>query len=752
PTSVCADMENLAREVQVGCGVLVVAEEVLDDRTLTQFAALLESQPSWSELPVCIIAGGRQPVQYRLRRLAGFAPNANITILERPFHPETLIASVETALRSRQRQYQVRDLLENIRQNEERLEITLGSISDAFAALDRNWRFTYANKAYLDMVSPLHASTGSLLGKLVWELFPDVLESEMGRRYRDAMATQKADAFEVFYEPLGAWLEVRVFPTPDILSIYARDITKRKKTEQALSESEVRFRATFDQASTLISILDANGNMKDINKSALAAYKLHDKREIGLPFWQTSCWKGCSIIQAHIRNAVENAARGQASHFETAFYTADGEERWADLCITPIKDGDRLVFILAEGYDITELREARRALEEARDLAVQASRAKDDFLASLSHELRTPLNPVLLIASEGVSNPDLPEDVRKDFDAIRKNVALEARLIDDLLDLTLITRGKLSLDMRAHDVHQLLRDAIANVRTEIDQKKIDLTTRFEGNLTVWGDSVRLQQVFWNVLKNAVKFTPDGGQITVATRLGQEDRMLCVKISDTGIGMSESELKRVFRSFTQGDHASGAGSHRFGGLGLGLAISKMLVDVHSGTISAFSEGPGKGASFEICLPMPAGEESREPLAANTAEERNPIRQSTSRLDAGRILLVEDHEPTRSTLERLLTRRGYNVICAGTIREAHARAECHTFDLVISDIGLPDGSGNDLMSALRVQYGLRGIAVTGYGMDEDIAQSQRSGFISHLTKPVTVQALESALMNAAAGVGA
>jgi PAS domain S-box-containing protein len=740
---ICADFGDLMETAARGCGAMVIAEEALEDRALTRLAAMLAEQPSWSELPICIIGGGHQPVQFSLRRLAGYAPKANITVLERPFHPETLVCSVEAALRSRIRQYQVRDLLQSVREKEERLENLLGSISDAFAALDRNWRFTYANRAFMELVGSLFRSANQLLGESVWTLFPDIRHQEMGLRFQQAMDRQQPDAFEVYYAPLDAWLDLRVFPTPELLSIYVRDISQRKATEQALTESEVRFRATFDQASTMISILDTEGSIKDINNSALAAYKMAEKSEIGLCYWDSVCWRGCEVVRGHIRDAVKAAVRGEASHFETAYFTAEGEERWTDLYITPIKDADRLVFILSEGHDITELRQARRALEGARDMAVQASRAKDDFLASLSHELRTPLNPVLLVASEGATNLALPDDVRKDFDAIRKNVALEARLIDDLLDLTLITRGKMKLEVGAHDLHSILTDAIANVRTDALQKDLTIATRFYGAPMVWGDAVRLQQVFWNVLKNAVKFTPRSGEVMIQT-LPTADEGVCIRITDNGIGMTESELNRIFRSFTQGDHANGGGSHRFGGLGLGLAISSKLVEMHDGKIKALSDGPGKGASFEICLPTAPVAAQAVPIAgtAPTAGPHSP------QYPQWRILLVEDHEPTRNTLERLLRRRGYNVVCAATVHEARLNAAKEKFDLVISDIGLPDGTGNELMHHLRRNHGLRGIAVTGYGMEEDIAQTRRSGFISHLTKPVTVQALESALLAAAA----
>jgi signal transduction histidine kinase len=236
-------------------------------------------------------------------------------------------------------------------------------------------------------------------------------------------------------------------------------------------------------------------------------------------------------------------------------------------------------------------------MERARDEALAASRAKDDFLAALSHELRTPLNPVLLLASEAVKNPHLPPEVRMDFDTIAKNVALEARLIDDLLDLTRMTRGHLVLHPYPVDIHAALQDAVATVQAELKQKQLQLSLSLEAELhTVRGDATRLLQVFWNILKNAVKFTPEGGKISVTTRACAASGILEVEIADTGIGMSPEEIDRIFNAFSQGDHAINGDVHRFGGVGLGLAISRVLVELHQGQINASSAGRGHGADW------------------------------------------------------------------------------------------------------------------------------------------------------------
>jgi CheY-like chemotaxis protein len=359
--------------------------------------------------------------------------------------------------------------------------------------------------------------------------------------------------------------------------------------------------------------------------------------------------------------------------------------------------------------------------------------------------LRTPLNPVLLLATEAAANLQLAPEVREDFETIAKNVALEARLIDDLLDLTRIVRGKLALETRPVDVHESLRDALAMAREEIAQKQIALTLKLDAaECVVHGDDVRLKQVFWNVIKNAAKFTPESGKIVIESRTSIDGTSLEVSVTDTGIGMLPEELARIFEAFSQGDHAFQV-PHRFGGMGLGLAISRMMIELHSGAISASSGGRNQGTTFLIKLPVlrdvapfraSIGNTGRCAASVDAAEMPSPANPC-------RVLLVEDHKPTARALTQLLVRRNYLVVAADCVAAARAAVRRQSFDLLISDIGLPDGNGYELMEELRREYGLPGIALTGYGMEEDVNRSHAAGFIAHLTKPVSVQALDGAL---------
>ena len=268
---------------------------------------------------------------------------------------------------------------------------------------------------------------------------------------------------------------------------------------------------------------------------------------------------------------------------------------------TGMAEGDAVSQALAATS--RELAARQTALENARDEALAASRTKDEFLAALSHELRTPLNPVLLIASESARDPALPADQRELFTMIEKNVMHEARLIDDLLELTRISTGRMSLRLGPVDFDGAVSDAVATFRPRLREKQIELKLRLGAPaVRVRADAVRLHQVLVNVLGNAIKFTPEAGIIRVATQVDEVARSVSVEISDTGIGMNAEEMARIFDKFVQGDHARPGRGSRYGGLGLGLAISRNIVELHGGRISAASEGSGRGSTFTVVLPL------------------------------------------------------------------------------------------------------------------------------------------------------
>jgi signal transduction histidine kinase len=401
---------------------------------------------------------------------------------------------------------------------------------------------------------------------------------------------------------------------------------------------------------------------------------------------------------------------------------------------------DEKALILLAFRDITE----RKNLERQRELllsqeealrkdAEAAARAKDRFLAILSHELRTPLSPVVLTIAAMENHPDLPLTFREKVRMIRRNIDLETRLIDDLLDLSIVTSGKMRLQMQPTHVHTALTHAMQNCGSEMSAKKLNVYLDQQAdNDLVNADPARLQQVFWNLLRNAAKFTPEGGSIFISTAsCGDKIR---IEVRDTGMGIAPEFLSKVFDAFEQEDVKT---TRQFGGLGLGLAICKAVMDMHGGAIRADSRGSGTGATFTVELPVAA--------AVATELEASAAQPPRDHGVAGhlRVLLVEDHPDSREVLAALLGASKCAVMTASSVESALQLAAAERFDIIVSDLGLPDGTGYDLMKQLRDRYGMKGIALSGYGMAEDQRRSREAGFLAHVVKPVNVDQLIAAI---------
>jgi PAS domain S-box-containing protein len=444
---------------------------------------------------------------------------------------------------------------------------------------------------------------------------------------------------------------------------------------------------------------------------------------------------------------VERAYQGEAVVMPPMLYDPEangnvGRVRWVRVFLYPVtneEQGIQEVAVILE--DITERRHAEEELRAAKDLAesnekklVAANEAKDRFLAILSHELRTPLTPVMATV-QALQQEDLNEDIRPWLEIIHRNVELEARLIDDLLDLTRITKGKLQLNVSTCDVHVLLANVIEIYRSDVNAKGIRLSMELAAvHAQVQADPARLQQVFWNLVKNAVKFTPEGGDLIIHTVNASDGtaEVIRIEFTDTGIGIEPALLPKIFDAFEQGERTI---TRNFGGLGLGLAISKTLVDMHGGTLLAMSPGKNLGASFIVELdtsqaqalpPKEAGG------ARNAASSRKP-----------RILLIDDHIDTSTAVRMLLERQGYEIRVANSAAEAIATAQTYEFDLIVSDIGLPDESGLTLLGKLQTIRSAPAIALSGFGTEEDVARSHEAGFQEHLTKPFNLQKLRETI---------
>jgi PAS domain S-box-containing protein len=444
------------------------------------------------------------------------------------------------------------------------------------------------------------------------------------------------------------------------------------------------------------------------------------------------------ILNEHTRQPVESPVEkvmkhgvivGLANH--TLLIRKDGSEVPIDDSGAPIRDinGDVRGVVLVF-RDFSEHKRAERELLEAKEAAETASKVKDQFLAMLSHELRTPLTPVLATINLWEASEEVPPSLHPDLQMLRRSIELEARIIDDLLDLTRIARGMLSFSPENTDVHALIEFLVDLSQSEVQNKQLNLSLQLKAaQHHVHTDASRLQQVLWNIIRNAVKFTDARGEIVVTTSNGANGN-IDISVTDNGIGMTAETISKLFVPFEQADPTR---NRHYGGLGLGMAISNALVELLEGELHAKSEGLGRGSTFTLSFPT-----TRE-KAPSSETNRVPV---TSRSKV-RLLLIEDHSDTARALVRLLENRGYTIESVPNVAlglEATSRGD---FDLLLCDLGLPDGTGIDFIEKVRETDKTPAIALTGFGMQQDVERAQNAGFNAHLTKPVNLQKLEATI---------
>jgi len=355
----------------------------------------------------------------------------------------------------------------------------------------------------------------------------------------------------------------------------------------------------------------------------------------------------------------------------------------------------------------------------------------------LSHELRTPLTPVISVLESLETEPTQTGDTKASLAMIRRNIELETQLIDDLLDFTRIARDKMQLRFAPVDAHQAVSNVVEICRGKARSKNLHVHLNLRAkSCHVTADAAKFQQIIWNLLKNPIKFTPEAGDITVSSD-NPSETVFNVSVRDTGIGMEPEVMQRIFDPFEQGNRSF---EHRVGGLGLGLAISKSLAQAHGGTLTAQSDGANRDSSFTLSMEaLPQGEAASVTSKAVTDRAQQALK----------ILLVDDHHDTCAALEKLLARCGHLVAVTHDVRSAMDAAVRNKFDLLISDIALPDGTGMDLMIQMRAMANVPGIAISGFGNNGDIERSLQAGFSQHLIKPIKLDNLEAAIDRAVTG---
>jgi two-component system CheB/CheR fusion protein len=524
-----------------------------------------------------------------------------------------------------------------------------------------------------------------------------------------------------------------------VLCLVVTDLTEQKRNERIVAD-ELLARSILEHAAEATVVCDGTGK---ILRASREAHRLCGRNPLLEAFGQAFPLEFTAEDIPDTRTFLKRAlAGGRMQGLEA---NLDCGRLAVMLSAGPLWGADQSIDgCIVTFTDITSRRDSEREMKRAWAAAEAMNEAKDQFLATLSHELRTPLTPVLAVLSNLESGERLPSDLRGDMSMMRRNIELEARLIDDLLDLTRISRGKLELQQQDVDLQQVVEHAIqTSCGEEVAAGRLKIVADLAEGHHLWADAPRLTQVFWNLLNNAVKFTPEGGTIFVRSWSDAPGR-LAVEVSDTGIGIEPEFLSRIFDAFEQGEPGT---TRRFGGLGLGLAISKTIAELHGGSLSAHSDGLGQGATFRVRLPLTPV----PPEAGVLAGVARPLDSAASQ--SLNILLVEDHVDTAAAMADLLRDLGHKVTVANSVSAGLAAADKIQsrddggIDLVLSDLGLPDASGLDLMRELSHRYGLKGIALSGYGMEEDLRRSREAGFEKHLTKPINFQSLQAVLREVA-----
>lgn len=636
-----------------------------------------------------------------------------------------------------------------LRETEEHSRNILESIGEAFFAVDENWRFTYVNQFAQKLLDRI---PGDLIGKNLWEEYPGLMGSEFEPIYWSAMRDRVAGSVTAFYPDHDRWYEVRPYPAAHGITVYFKNVTAQIQAEAALRQTSAelerqlqKFNAYKSSVPDFIYTFDLSGRFIDINKPLLDLWQKSLAEAIGKNFFELDYPVDLAVkLYNQIHQVIQTR---QPLKDETPYTSAFGTRAYEYIWV-PVFDAEGAVEMVAGlTRDITDRKQAEAEREKllqqeqaAREAAETANRIKDEFLAVLSHELRSPLNPILGWSKLLQQNKLGPAKTASALASIERNALLQSQLIEDLLDISRILSGKLSLNRMSVDLNMVISAALETVRLAAEAKSLQIETTFSPGIgMVMGDSGRLQQVIWNLLSNAVKFTPQGGQISV--RLTQTGIYAQILVTDTGKGINPEFLPYVFEHFRQED---GAITRKFGGLGLGLAIARQIVELHGGRIWAQSRGEGQGASFTVELPLLHTANPVEEVADTTEARSDELH-----LASLRVLVVDDEADSREFVAFVAEQAGAKVTALGSAIEALQLLSTTPFDILLCDIGMPDMDGYMLVRQVRALAPEQGgqipaIALTAYAGEFNQKQALAAGFQRHLAKPVEPNELVKAIV--------
>ena len=708
-----ADFPCLADEVRAG-RTFIVTDVSADSRLGPEEKASYLTLPVAALVVVPIRRQGRFSALLSVHRTSSHAWSQDeVRLIE-----DTAARTWDTVLRARAEKA--------LRASEERFRVALESMSEGLAILSPDWTYLFVNEAN---AAQGHSRPEDMVGRSILEVIPGFERSPLFEAFRRCMeerASQRVESAFTYEDGSTAWFEAVAEPIPEGILVRAQDITARKRDELALRESEELVRTIAENSTQALIMMDGAGYCTYWNPALLAmtgytaeelrSKPLHDLIHHHYPDGRPYPMAECPIDHALPENFDVRA-------HEDLFFRKDGTSFPVLCAASPIVKGGRPVGTVVEVRDVTERKQAEEAL-------LAADRRKDHFLAVLSHELRNPLAPIkngLHILDRAPADGDQARRARA---VIERQVDQLSHLVDDLLDVTRITRGKVQLQRQRLELNELVRRTLEDHRSFFDKAELVLEVQsLSQQVFVDADWNRIAQAVGNLLLNAAKFTPATGRVTVALSVDPSARQAVLRVADTGVGIAPELLPQLFEPFVQADATLDRSK---GGLGLGLALVKGLVEQHGGTVAATSEGQGRGAEFTVRLPLDVAVQPEGDVAG--AAVRKPQR---------RVLIIEDNKDAADTLQEVLELDGHEVAVAYSGPEGLARAREFHPDLVLCDIGLPGMDGYTVARLFRADEALRHahlVALSGYALPEDLQRAAEAGFERHIAKPPTFEKID------------
>jgi PAS domain S-box-containing protein len=608
----------------------------------------------------------------------------------------------------------------------------LESITEGFFTLDRQWRFDYVNR---EAHRILGREPGELSGKVLWREYPGLEGTLFEQSYHRTMLEREKGSFTAFYANHQRWYEVTTFPAPEGMSVYFRDVTAQKKIEaereRLVVESERQrriFETALDSTPDFVYVFDLDHRALYANDALLKTWGVADVRgktwiDLGYEQWHADM---------HDREIDQVIATRAPIRGEIPFTGTTGTRMYDYIFAPVLGPQGEVVAVAGTTRDITERQAAEQAIRVQAARLAESDRAKDEFLATLSHELRNPLAPlrnsIALLRLSDAGN----EKSAAIHAMMERQVNHLVRLVDDLLEMSRISRGTLSLQKERVELAAVVRNAVETSDPLIRAGGHELAVTLPPEpLWLEGDHVRLAQILANLLNNAAKYTDDGGHISL--RAWRDGDQAVVAVRDNGIGISAEALPRMFEMFSRGDRASGRSQ---GGLGIGLALSLKLAQMHGGTLDARSDGHGKGSEFTVRLPLAQTGHA----AALDAKLPGPVLART------RVLVVDDNPDAGDSLGSILELLGAQVRVARGGPEALETFAGYRPSVVLLDIGMPGMNGYEVARAIRTRFAQEPVtlvALTGWGQEDDRRRAREAGFDHHLVKPAEIEALQRLL---------